>query len=274
MIDVREGPNVRLSFDGFRVKSKIDSWRIDGLAVRPDLDKPGFFDNVPNHAVGFWGVYATRPLAAENFVGAITWDWIAKTATYDRGTARKCATPSVRGSRVPSRQNESGWDFDYEALWQFGTFGSGNIRAWTVASETGYRFPNVPLKPRFSVKADISSGDDPRIRNAGNIQSAIPEGQLFRSVGHYRSRSNQFHRRASAGQSDISTHVTASFDWIFQWRESLPDGVYAVPGFLIVPAGGSRARFVGNRPGMEVRWQAIATSGFRPIMEYFMQASF
>jgi hypothetical protein len=26
---------------------------------------------------------------------------------------------------------------------------------------------------------------------------------------------------------------TASFDWIFQWRESLEDGVYAVPGFLI-----------------------------------------
>src|SRR5580692_8273031 len=28
LIDVREGPNVRLSFDGFMVKSKIDSWQI------------------------------------------------------------------------------------------------------------------------------------------------------------------------------------------------------------------------------------------------------
>src|SRR5260370_8123252 len=62
LLDVREGPNVRLSFDGFMVKSKIDSWQIDGFAVRPDLDNPGFFDNAPNHAVGFWGVYATRPL--------------------------------------------------------------------------------------------------------------------------------------------------------------------------------------------------------------------
>ena len=62
LIDVREGPNVRLSFDGFMVKSKIDSWHIDGFAVRPDLDNPGFFDNAPNHAVGFWGVYAARPL--------------------------------------------------------------------------------------------------------------------------------------------------------------------------------------------------------------------
>ena len=50
--------------------------------------------------------------------------------------------------------------------------------------------------------------------------------------------------------------VTASVDWIFQWRESLRDGVYSVPGFLIIPAGKSNARFVGNRPGTEVRWQA------------------
>jgi hypothetical protein len=50
--------------------------------------------------------------------------------------------------------------------------------------------------------------------------------------------------------------VTVSVDWIFQWRESVRDGVYAVPGFLIIPAGKSDARFVGHRPGAEVRWQA------------------
>jgi len=32
--------------------------------------------------------------------------------------------------------------------------------------------------------------------------------------------------------------------------------VFSVPGFLIVPAGKSSARFVGHRPGTEVRWQA------------------
>ena len=65
LIDVREGPNVRLSFDGFKVKTGIGSWQIDGFAMRPDLDKPGFFDNVPNHSVGFWGVYGVRPLEKE-----------------------------------------------------------------------------------------------------------------------------------------------------------------------------------------------------------------
>src|SRR5271170_7586262 len=65
LIDVREGPNVRLSFDGFMVKSKINSWQIDGFALRPDLDNFGFFDNAPDHAVSFWGVYATRPSSSK-----------------------------------------------------------------------------------------------------------------------------------------------------------------------------------------------------------------
>ena len=58
LIDVREGPNSRLSFDGFEIKAKADAWSIDAFAMRPDLDNFGFFDNYPNHAIGFWGVYA------------------------------------------------------------------------------------------------------------------------------------------------------------------------------------------------------------------------
>src|SRR6266478_6169286 len=41
LISVREGPNVRQSFDGAKIKSLVGSWNIDAFAVRPDLDKPG-----------------------------------------------------------------------------------------------------------------------------------------------------------------------------------------------------------------------------------------
>src|ERR1700678_3983301 len=41
LIDVREGPNSRLSFDGFKIVSKVDAWKIDAFAMRPDLDNFG-----------------------------------------------------------------------------------------------------------------------------------------------------------------------------------------------------------------------------------------
>ena len=40
------------------------------------------------------------------------------------------------------------------------------------------------------------------------------------------------------------------------WRENVNDAVYAIPGFLIQPANGSQAHYVGDRPGTELRWQA------------------
>ncbi len=255
LIDVREGPNVRLSFDGFKVKAGVGSWQIDGFAVRPDLDKPGFFDNAPNHAIGFWGVYSVRPLTKTITLDAYYLGLDRKTASFNRGVGHEVRhTIGARLSR-PIAEGNPGWDFDYEALWQFGSFGSANIRAWTVASETGYRFTTAPLKPRFSAKADVSSGDDPRTNTLGTFNPLFPKGNYFgvlATAGPGPINFIDVHPRAEA---TLPRGVTVSVDWIFQWRESLRDGVYSVPGFLIIPAGKSDARFVGHRPGAEVRWQ-------------------
>jgi Alginate export len=255
LIDVREGPNVRLSFDGFMVKSKIDSWQIDGFAVRPDLDNFGFFDNAPNHAVGFWGVYATRPSLSKTstevyYLGLKRWQ-----ATFERGTAQEVRhTLGARISR-PVATESSGLDFDYEGAWQFGTFGSGNIRAWTVASETGYRFPTIRLKPRFSVKADISSGDNPRSKTLETFNPLFPKGNYFGVLATTGPGPLNFIDVHPHVETTFPHNVTASVDWIFQWRQNVLDGVYSVPGSLIRPAGNSQARFVGHRPGTELHWQ-------------------
>lgn len=256
LIDVREGPNVRLSFTGFRLQVVTHSWRIDALAVRPDEDKPGFFDNSPNHAISFWGVYATRSLPRNTVLDTYYLGLDRAQATLQRGTAQEVRhSLGARFSR-PIATERPGWDFDYDVLGQFGTFGSANIRAWTVASETGYRFPTLPLKPRFSAKADISSGDDPRTNTLGTFNPLFPKGNYFGVLATAGPGPINFIDVHPHVETALPHSVTASFDWIFQWRESLLDGVYSVPGFLIIPAGKSNARFVGHRPGTEWRWQA------------------
>ena len=255
LIDVREGPNVRLSFDGFKVMAKIKSWRVDGFAMRPDLDKPGFFNNAPNHAVTFWGVYATDSFSKRLALDAYYLGLDRQNATFQRGTAQEVRhSLGARLSR-PVATEQPGLDFDDEVLWQFGTFGSADIRAWTAASETGYRIPTVRLKPRFSVKADISSGDHPSSNTMGTFNALFPKGNYFGVLATTGPGPLNFIDVHPKVEGALPRNVTASFDWIVQWRESLDDGLYAVPGFLIRPADGSRARFVGHRPGAEVRWQ-------------------
>jgi hypothetical protein len=256
LIDVREGPNSRLSFDGFMVKSKIDSWQVDGFAMRPDLDKFGFFDNAPDHTVGFWGVYATRPLPRKHTLDVYYLGLNRKEATFERGTAQEVR--HSLGARIfqPAATERPGWDFDFEGVWQFGTFGTAGIEAWTLASNTGYRFPKAPLKPRFSVNADIASGDHPGSNTLGTFNPLYPSGHYFGVFASTGSGPLNFMDIHPKVQLEAPHGVSIFADWIFQWRESLEDGVYAIPGFLITAADGSRARFVGDRPGTEIQWQA------------------
>lgn len=255
LVDVREGPNVRLSFDGFLLRSSIRGWQIDTFAMRPDLDNPGFFDNKPNHKVSFWGVYATGALRRKLSLDAYYLGLDRKQASFQRGSAREIRhSLGIRVSR-PIATEHAGVDFDYEALGQFGSFGTGNIRAWTIASETGYRFPTQPLKPRFSMKADIASGDHPGHSTMSAFNPLFPKGNYFGVLATTGPGPMNFMDVHPRIDTTFPQGVTWSFDWIVWWRQSLDDGVYSVPGFLIRPAHGSQARFVGHRPGTELRWQ-------------------
>jgi hypothetical protein len=256
LIDMREGPNVRLSFDGFRIKSKLKKWNVDAFAMRPDEDNPGFFDNAPDPHVAFWGVYSTRPLPKNTLLDLYYLGLDRTAATFERGTAAELRHSVGGRLSRPIATEKSGWDFDYEALWQFGSFGSAGIRAWTAASETGYRFVDTPLKPHLTVKADISSGDNPRSGDLGTFNPLFPKGNYFGVLATTGPGPINFIDVHPDLELSIPHNLLLSAGWIFQWRESLEDGVYAVPGFLITAANGSLARYVGNRPGTQLRWQA------------------
>jgi hypothetical protein len=255
LVSVREGPNVRQSFDGVKIRSKAGAWNVDAWAVRPDLDKLGFFDNAPDHTTAFWGVYATRPLRSGVGYDLYYLGLDRKDATFERGTAAELR--HTVGARLwrPIATQEPGADFDYEGVVQFGTFGSDDIRAWTLASDTGYSLTTMPLRPRFSIKADVSSGDNPGSHTLGTFNPIYPIGNYFGVLADTGPGPVNFIDVHPRIQTQLGHGVSVSTDLIVQWRENLNDGVYAVPGFLLVPADGSRARFVGYRPGAEVRWQ-------------------
>jgi hypothetical protein len=255
LVSVREGPNVRQSFDGVKIRSKAGAWNVDAWAVRPDLDKLGFFDNAPDHTTAFWGVYATRPLRRGVGYDLYYLGLDRKDATFERGTAAELR--HTAGARLwrPIATQEPGADFDYEGVVQVGTFGSDDIRAWTLASDTGYSLTTMPLRPRFSIKADVSSGDNPGSPTLGTFNPIYPIGNYFGVLADTGPGPVNFIDVHPRIQTQLGHGVSVSTDLIVQWRENLNDGVYAVPGFLLVPADGSRARFVGYRPGAEVRWQ-------------------
>lgn len=171
--------------------------------------------------------------------------------------ARRAKLRHTLGARLwkPISTQGNAWDFDYEGIWQFGTFGADGIRAWSLASETGYSFSTKALKPRLELKADISSGDNPNTHTLGTFNPIFPLGNYFGVLATTGPGPVNFMDLHPSLNLHLSPTVTFTPDWVFQWRESLQDGVYTVPGTLLRAAGNSQARFVGDRPGAQLRWQ-------------------
>ena len=260
LISVREGPNVRQGFYGFRVDQPIRQWHLTGIAVRPAVDRAGFFDGAPQSTTELWGLVGSRTWnrTESNTVNLSYFGLDRKLATYNRGSGHEVRqTFSANYVLNPPKQSDrlTALHFDVEGVLQLGSFGNQAIRAWTLASESGILFPRLPLTPQVGLRADIASGDHGGTTSLGSFNPLFPDGSyfgVFTDTGPGPVNFRDVHPQ-------MTLHLTHALavtpDWIFWWRQRLEDGVYGVPGMLLVPSGSSRARYVGNRPGAVAFWQ-------------------
>ncbi|MGA2849851.1 MAG: alginate export family protein [Terracidiphilus sp.] len=262
LVAPREGPNVRQSFYGISLTQSVSSWAVTAFAARPAVDKAGLFDDVPNSSTEFWGLFATRPWSkiSRNVWDVYYYGLDRKNAVYEARTAHEVR--QTVGTRIASHDPASMEGriaiphFDVEGIYQFGSFGTGNIRAWSVATEFGCILPKIPFEPRPGIRTDVSSGDNNL--SSPNLQTfnpLFPIGNYFGVLSDTGPGAVNFRDLHPNLKLVFPHHVNAEADWLFWWRQSVADGVYGVPGNLLVPGGRSSARFVGDRPGLEVRWQ-------------------
>ena len=252
LISVREGPNVRQSFDGIRLILAVNKWRIDAFATKPVETNAGVFDDSPDHTRSFWGAYATTaiPGRENGNIDLYYFGLDRKSATFNQGTERE-QRPSV-GSRLWGHPGP--WDYNFEVLVQWGTFGRGNIRAWTVASDTGYAKHSWPLHPRIGLKADIASGDkNPASPDLQTFNGLFPKGAYF-SEADLIGPANFADLHPSATLS-LSKRLSLTVDGDFFWRESTHDGIYGVAVNLVRTGRLSNARYIGSHSSAEFEYR-------------------
>ncbi|MFV8782758.1 alginate export family protein [Microbulbifer sp. SA54] len=239
LVDVREGPNVRRTFDGARAFLRNPRWRLDLLATRPREDNPGVFDDGANNRFALWGAYATLP--AFGYLGSIDVYYLGfqdEDAQFVQGEGRE--QRHSFGTRVWGNQNNWGWN--WEALYQTGSFADGDIDAWTLATETSYRWNNLPWKPELRVSINIASGDDnPDDPDLGTFNPLFPRGNYFSEAAVFGPRNfYNFHTFINAQPSEPWS-LTADLN--FFWRLETQDGLYSPSGQIIRAPNGSVAHF-------------------------------
>jgi len=268
LISVREGPNVRQTFDGADLVLQYGRWRVDGFGARYVETDTGVFDDSSNTGRIVWGIYAVRGPGAAGTRGIDLYylGYRRNEASFDQGTDRE-----VRHSwGVRAWRESASVDYNMEASLQTGTFGQSRIRSWTVASDTGYRpVPSV----RFGVRANVTSGDADRGDDRlGTFNPLFPRGDYFGLVSPL-APSNHLDMHPQ-----VTVHVRADLvikaTWLFFWREESGDGLYGIPGNLLRSGKGTHERFVGQSPGLEVEWQTTKSLSFTGDFALFTAGPF
>ncbi|MGY1424798.1 alginate export family protein [Lysobacter sp. A289] len=248
LMDVRDGTNVRRSFDAIRTYVEGADWRIDAFAATPRLNRQGSFDDGHSDVQALRGIYAVRT-GVDRVWDVYLLHYEDLTAHYVQGDAHERRW--TLGLRVSGTQG--GWDWNWESAMQGGRFGSASIRAWTVATETGYRFTNATWQPRLALLAAVASGDrNPDDNRLGTFNPMYPRGNYFGEEATLGPR-NFFNV-----QPTIFLHPTprlelnASLDLF--WRHSTNDGAYAPNGTLIRTPGDSSNRHVATIASFGTTW--------------------
>jgi hypothetical protein len=254
LVDNREGANVRLAFDGVDAVLNAGAWHMDAFAARPVVNNVGVFDDPPNHATMFWGMYGVRPLPAMHGwnIDAYYLGIDNKQATFARGAA-----PEIRhtiGTRFWG--DHRALAYDWEATFQWGSFGHLGIRGWAAGAHTGYDVRSIPLQPQISIKLAATSGDSNRPSDPlGTFNPLFPIGLYFGEGAVKLNGPSNVLWIAPSVVFHLRKNLSLGLDYDFFWRESLEDGIYGLGVNLLQSGLDNRNRYVGSQPSAGVQWQ-------------------
>lgn len=249
LMGTRDGANVRRSYDGLRWDRPYGDvqWQVFYLQ-QVDVEEEAF-DNASKRDEVIWGLNSTWVLGR----GSVDFYYLGlerKDAEYVQGVEDE--TRHSLGGRLYGVQH--GWDWDLEALYQFGDFGHSDIRAWTVASLIGYRFTNARGQPRVALSANLASGDsDPA---DGRLQTFNP---LFPNLGYFEEAAIYAPQNFYNIEPEISWRLTPqlelALDWNFFWRLEKHDAVY-VRGLAPLPGTADvSGHFVAHTASVSLDYQ-------------------
>jgi hypothetical protein len=257
-VSVRDGPNVRISYDAAWIDYEKGPWRLIALYSQPvqTLDT-AVFDDYSNGKQTFSVFRIERKLSQT----------VSLSAYYSYYTQVGARYVSVTGNEqrnnfdVHLDGNAANFDWDIEAMGQIGSVGPQNALAWAIGSLGGYTFADLPWKPRVGIQIDAASGDSNSHNNTlGTFNPLFPNGAYLTLAG-YTGYVNFIHVKPS-----LTLHPTDNLKLLFafatQWRETTADAIYTQPNIPVADTAGRPGQFTGVYGQFRLDWTVSRSTGF------------
>jgi hypothetical protein len=162
---------------------------------------------------------------------------------------------------------------EVEGAYQLGRFLQGDVSAWMAVFMGVLRLPRIVLHPEIALGVGAASGDrDPSSTTLNTFNTLFPTGMYFGLVG-FSGSPNHIAPRLALSLS-LSPRVLFRVELLAFWRESLNDGIYNVPGFLLRPGVGNPARYVGTQLEPYLTWNIDRHFSLNGTVGYFWSGDF
>jgi hypothetical protein len=167
----------RHTFDGAGAWIDNGRLKIEGFVTRPHIPVPDMFSRRDDDTVFSGLIFTTaivdRPTAPPGSTAPAARETRINIQPYILHVQREDFTfvqhtadenRTTFGMLVYGDVGRTGFDFEYEGMYQYGRyntgFDKGAIHAHSTTIELGYRLPRVPFMPRPIVSFNYASGDD------------------------------------------------------------------------------------------------------------------
>jgi len=248
LVDSRPPVNIDFRFDGMEWLYSRPLWSAAAFLTQLVRDSGGI--DAEDHTTTFLGLYVTHWFDAPHTLGVDFYYFgiHRKDGAYASGTGDEHR--HTLGTRQFAGWNS--WDWNTEEALQLGSFGNDSILAWTASLDSGYTW-QAPGKPRLGLEADVTSGDT----NPHDGQQETFDALYFKS-GYFNDASMLRPENIMDLHPNLSARPTRTIATDggvdFFWRYSRNDAVYAVPGFIAVPALHTDSSYVGTALDVNLTW--------------------
>jgi len=257
-VSVRDGPNVRQSYDAGWADYENGPWRfITFYSLPVQVRDVTIFDDYSSVTKQTFGMARTEYKFSESLFIA---------GYYANFTQANAQFANASGDErrdifdVHLNGNANHLDFDLEVMNQTGRIGIEPIEAWAVGSLAGYTFANVNWSPRVGIQLDAASGDGNTKQTFGTFNPLFPNGYYFTLAG-YTGYANLIHIKPSLTLAPTSS-LKIAFAAAALWRQTTADAVYTQPDIAVPKTAGRPGAYTGSYGQVRLDWTIDRATSF------------